>query len=138
MMRNIAKKLVLILFSVLFSLAICEFALRLLGYKFSGSLYTSDPLLGWSLRPGAGAWEDDEGLAWVKINSHGYRDRERAVSKPPGVYRIAVMGDSYTEARQVDLDKTFTYLSEEELNQRDCFGGRKVEVLNFGALGYGT
>jgi hypothetical protein len=137
-MRNIAKKLLLILFSTFFSLAVCEISLRLLGYRCSGSFFTTDPLLGWSLRPGSSAWQVDEGVAWVKINSHGYRDRERTISKPPGVYRVAVLGDSFTEARQLDIDKTFTSLAEGELNRRHCFGARKVEVLNFGTLGYNT
>jgi hypothetical protein len=137
-MKNFAKKLALILVSIFISLAVCEVALRLLGYKYSGSTYTADQLLGWSLRPGASAWEVDEGVAWSKINSHGFRDRERTESKPPGVYRVAVLGDSNTEARQVDMDKTFTALAEEELNRRRCCGQRQVEVLNFGVPGYGT
>ena len=137
-MKNFAKKILLILLGVFISLVVCEGGVRLLGYKFSGSTYTADPLLGWSLRPGASAWEADEGVAWSKINSHGFRDRERALNKPPGVYRIAVLGDSGTEARQVDMDKTYTSLAEKELNRRHCFGEGEVEVLNFGVPGYGT
>src|SRR5262245_44652813 len=101
-MKNYSKKILLIIFGVFISLAVCEVGLRLLGYKFSGSTYTADPLLGWSLRPGASAWEADEGVAWSKINSHGFRDLERSPNKPRGVYRIAVVGDSGTEARQGD------------------------------------
>jgi len=137
-MKNFVKKLLLILSSAFISLAVCEITIRLLGYKYSGSTYTADPTLGWALRPGASAWEADEGVAWSKINSHGYRDRERATSKPQDVYRVAVLGDSCTEARQVAMDKTFTSLAEEELNRRRCRGERKVEVLNFGVPGYGT
>jgi hypothetical protein len=136
--KNITKKLPLILLSALFSLAICEAGVRLLGYRFTGSFFTTDPLLGWSLRPDASGWQVDEGVAWVRINSHGYRDRERTLSKPPGVFRVAVLGDSFTEARQVNLEKSFTSLAEEELNRRNCCGGRRVEVLNFGTLGYNT
>jgi lysophospholipase L1-like esterase len=51
---------------------------------------------------------------------------------------VALLGDSFTEARQVDLDKTFASLAEEELNRRHCLGDLKVEVLNFGTLGYNT
>jgi lysophospholipase L1-like esterase len=137
-MRNVVRKLLLVLFSTLISLAFCELALRLLGHRYSGSTFTADPLFGWSLRPGAGAWEVDEGVAWTRINSHGYRDQERTVNKPQGVYRIAVLGDSYTEARQVAMDKMFTALAGEELNQRRCCGEHQVEVLNFGSPGYGT
>ena len=116
-------------------LAICEIGLRLLGYKYGGSTWTFDPLVGVSLRPGASALEVDEGVAWTKINSHGYRDRDRALSKPRGVYRVAALDDSYTEARQVDMDKTFTSPAEEELNRRRCRGERQAEVLNFGIGG---
>lgn len=137
-MKEIFKKALLILCSTVISLDLCEIGVRILGYKFTGSTYTADPLLGWALRPGAGAWEADEGVAWSRINSHGYRDRERSVSKPPGCYRVAVLGDSMTEARQVEMDETFTALAEEELNRRPCFHDRKVEVLNFGVPGDGT
>src|SRR5262245_23113968 len=136
-MKNFAKKLLLIFFGTFIGLAGCETALRLLGYKYNGSTYTADPLLGWSLRPGAGAWETEEGVAWSKINSHGIRDRERTVNKPRGVYRVAALGDSFTEARQVDMDKTYTSLTEKELNRRHCRGEGEVEVLNFGVPGYG-
>lgn len=132
------KRVLMTLFSTLIALAIGEAALRALGKKYTGSTYTADPVLGWALRPGAAAWEADEGVAWTRINSHGYRDRERTVSKPPGVYRAAVLGDSYTEARQVPMDKTFTALAEEALNRRRCVGEAGVEVLNFGVPGYGT
>jgi len=137
-MNNFGNKLLLVLFGALAGLAICEVGLRLLGCKYSGSTWRNDPLLGWSLRPGAGAWEVDEGVAWSKINSQGYRDREHTVNKPQGVFRVAMLGDSYTEARQVAMDKAFTSLAEEELNRRHCLGERRVEVLNFGIGGYGT
>ena len=137
-MTGFAMKLLATLLSTLIALAIGEVGLRLLGKKYSGSTYTADPVLGWALRPGANAWEMDEGIAWTKINSHGYRDRERAVSKPPGIYRVAVLGDSYAEARQVAMDNTFTSLVEERLNRRRCYGEGRMEVLNFAVPGYGT
>lgn len=136
--RDSAKALLLIAFGTFMGLAICEIGLRVLGYRFSGSTWRADRVLGWSLRPGAAAWEADEGVAWTKINSHGYRDRERTLSKPRGVYRVAVLGDSYTEGRQVAMDKVFTSLAEQELNRRHCYGERRVEVLNFGIGGFGT
>src|SRR5262249_32527219 len=89
--RNFTNKLLRIIFSTMIGLGFCEVGLRLLGYKYSGSSWTNDPLIGVSLRPGAGAWEVDEGVAWTKINSAGYRDLERTESKPQGVYRVAVL-----------------------------------------------
>lgn len=131
--------LVLLLGSLLVCAAIGEIGLRMAGKKFNGSTYTADPLLGWALRPGAAAWETAEGVAWSRINSHGFRDHERPVAKPAGTYRIAVVGDSFTEARQVGLDDAFTSQTERALNQDPaCCGNRRAEVLNFGVPGYGT
>lgn len=137
-MKTLAKKVLLLLVSTILTLMVIEGGLRLLGRKYTGSTYTADPVLGWALRPGAGAWETEEGLAWSKINSFGYRDRERTLEKPQSVYRVAVLGDSYTEARQVDMDKGFTALAEVDLNRSHCLGSSTVEVLNFGVPGYGT
>jgi len=137
-MKTLAKKLLLLLLSTVLTLVVIEVGLRLLGRKYTGSTYTADPVLGWALRPGAGAWETEEGFAWSKINSFGYRDRERSLKKPGNDYRVAVVGDSYTEARQVDMGKGFTALTEADLNRSRCLGNSTVEVLNFGVPGYGT
>jgi hypothetical protein len=60
------------------------------------------------------------------------RDVERQVDKKPGVFRIAVFGDSMTEGVQVDLEQTYTQQLEKLLLAR----GLSVEVLNFGMNGY--
>ncbi len=115
----------------------CEVALRLMHVHLEGSTYTLDHETGWALRAGATAWNTGEGVAWTRINSFGFRDRERTLEKPAGVFRIAVLGDSFTEARGVDMDKTFTALAENYLRSCPGFKGG-VEVLNFGVSGYGT
>jgi GDSL-like Lipase/Acylhydrolase len=123
--------------ALLIAAGLCEGVLRVMHVHLEGSTYTLDRELGWGLRAGATAWHTGEGEAWTRINSFGYRDRERTLEKPAGVFRIAVLGDSYTEARGVDMSKTFTALSEGYL--RACPGfGSGVEVLNFGVSGYGT
>lgn len=120
------------------ALAFAELGLRVAGVKLTGSTYQADRTLGWSLRPGAGAWQTQEGVAWTRINSHGFRDRERTRNKPPGTYRIAVVGDSITEGRHVEMDETFTALLEGKLSGSPKHGGESVEALNFGVPGYGT
>jgi len=47
-----------------------------------------------------GRWVSREFDVTVAINSDGFRDRERAEAKPAGTRRIAVLGDSITEALQ--------------------------------------
>ncbi|MCA9072970.1 MAG: hypothetical protein KDA84_28800, partial [Planctomycetaceae bacterium] len=59
----------------------------------------------------------------VALNDWGQRDSERSITKPPGTFRIAMVGDSFLE------ESTTTPLSqavEAELGRSD------VEVLNLG------
>jgi lysophospholipase L1-like esterase len=118
-------------------LLIAELGLRVVGYSVP-SLYTTDSERGLSLRAGAEGWWRKEGEAYIKINSDGLRDREHVKQKPPGTLRIAVLGDSWAEAFQVPLEKTFWAVMERKLVECGGLGGRKVEVINFGVSGFGT
>lgn len=124
--------------SVLCALGLFEAALRFTSIRFSDSFYQRDLMLGWKLRPGTTGWFTDEGETLVTINRHGMRDRERSVAKPPGVVRIALLGDSFTEAMHVELDKTFGAVAERQLSRCAAFAGKSPEVLNFGVSHYGT
>lgn len=118
-------------------LVVAEAVLRVAGVSYP-SFYTVDAHLGFAHRPGASGWFGGEGGAEVRINSDGLRDREHAVAKPPGTFRIAVLGDSYTQALQVPLEQTFCAVLEHELERKGALVGRDVEVLNFGVASYGT
>jgi len=72
----------------------------------------------------------------VRRNSLGYREREVERNKPPGVYRIAVIGDSFTFGQGVAERERYTNLLETELNREG--GPHKFEVLNFGRAGAQT
>jgi len=74
----------------------------------------------------------------VRINSAGLRDREHERPKPPGTFRVAFLGDSYTEAMQVDASEAFWAVAERELARCPALAGRPVEAVNFGVAGYGT
>lgn len=76
-----------------------------------------------------------EQRARVQTNAHGMRDFERSRNKPDGIYRIALLGDSFTEALQVSADDMFSYRTELLLNQDN--GKQTFEVLNFGMSGFG-
>lgn len=99
-----------------------------------------DPVLGWRPVPGMQfVWAGHEWYARdfsvpIKLNSQGFHDVERAETKPPGITRIAVLGDSMVEALQVPLDRTATQLLEQALNKSS---DRRFEVLNFGVSNYG-
>jgi lysophospholipase L1-like esterase len=95
-------------------------------------LWAPDPRLGWRSIPNATGHWTEEGQAFVRMNSHGYRDRERETAKPKNTFRIAVFGDSMTQAVQVELEETFTHRLEERFRSQEL----AIEVLNFGVNGY--
>lgn len=125
------------------ALAIGEGAVRLAGPQLRSSFYQMDPDLGWVLRPGASGVQTDENPVPVQINQAGMRSgREFPLAKEPGVFRVAVLGDSFAESLQVREEETFALLLERQLAAcvRLAKGERpkRVEVLNFGVQGYGT
>src|SRR4051812_25414671 len=84
--------------SLVVTIFVVEIALRLAGVSYP--LFTqADAWTGFSLRPGASGWQHDEGNAFVQINRWGMRDVDHSKEKPSDTIRIAVLGDSYTEAR---------------------------------------
>lgn len=71
----------------------------------------------------------------VKINSHGLRDREFAYEKPPGTYRILVLGDSQTFGFGVHAEESYPKVLERILRKE---ARQPVEVINTGVPGSGT
>lgn len=92
-----------------------------------GSTHIPDKLITWRL----------EGYSHDRFSKAGWRDVERTVAKPPGTYRVALIGDSQTEALQVPLVRNWAYQCEKNLNA-DPNKKEKYEVLNFGVSGYST
>ena len=70
----------------------------------------------------------------VTTNSAGWRDREYTVEKPPGTFRVAVIGDSFTMADGIEIEDVYHSLLEERLNAQG--GARRYEFINFGVAGY--
>jgi hypothetical protein len=143
MVKRFASNLFLLIMSVILTLVFAEVALRIahIGYPSLGgklAIFTWDPYTGVGLRPGASGWAHTEADVFVSINQGGMHDREHNLQKPPNTYRIAVLGDSFTEAFQVPVDKAFWSVLERKLDGCPALGGKKVETLNFGVSGFGT
>lgn len=123
-------------------LLLVEGMLRLAGLRFN-AFYQPDWERGYGLRPGASGLWTREGQGQVSINPDGFRDRIHTPTPAEGVLRVAVLGDSFTEALQVNLGSTWWKLLEQRLNSQPSCAFRQgfpagVEVLNFGVGGYGT
>lgn len=72
----------------------------------------------------------------LRMNSLGFRDVEHPMEKPPGVYRILFLGDSFTEAKEVELEQTYWRRLQAALPEMP--DGRRVEAVNMAISGYGT
>jgi hypothetical protein len=132
-----SKKLLALGVSTVLVLVLVEVVLRLIG--FNDQVFTRpDPLLGYSLIPGLTQRQNLEGEALIEINEYGFRGRPYPKTKGPGVFRIAVLGDSLTEGRQVGENETYSAILERELAGCEALGRAAVEVLNFGVAGYST
>src|SRR5262249_40740344 len=86
---------------------------------------SSNPRLAFELRPGAVLHAEVD----YRINGEGLRNPETPVARPPGVKRIAVVGDSIAFGYWVAEEQAFPRQLERML-------GGSVEVLDFAVPGY--
>lgn len=71
------------------------------------------------------------------INADSLNDaRNYSVTKPPGVFRIIALGDSFTFGQYVNTSEAWPTLLEKTLNSGACKTGTTYEVLNLGVEGY--
>uniref|UniRef100_A0A7V6DPP9 SGNH/GDSL hydrolase family protein n=1 Tax=Desulfobacca acetoxidans TaxID=60893 RepID=A0A7V6DPP9_9BACT len=136
-MRLWVEKFLLVAAGVIVALIMCEVGLHLAGIEYP-FFYDYDPVIGVRLRPGIRGYYLKEGGGYVSINSDGLRDREHALKKPPKTIRIAVLGDSFVEAMQVNQQEAFWSILAKELQQCEGLRGRRIEVIDFGISGLGT
>ena len=110
-----------------------ELALRLAGFHpvnmdFQPAVYSSE--FGWELKKNYRAVCEE--LHWkfsYRTNSRGFRDREHTFEKSPGLKRILVLGDSFTEGFGVREEERWASLLEKKWADG-------VEVVNLGVRGY--
>lgn len=93
-------------------------------------------IYGWAYPPNATipAHDPDTGevVGFDSTNTQGWKDVEHEFAKPPGTYRILVLGDSYTWGA-VPLDDLYTRQLEAILHAR---GHDDVEVISMGLPGW--
>jgi hypothetical protein len=133
--RRIAQNILFSLIVFLLFILVLEIVLRTT-HLFGARLAYSEPcpILGYRFTPSRKYWynkENDHPITG-RINSYAWRDKEWSIRKPQDTYRIAVLGDSFVQAFQVESDRTFLALTENKLNEDYNL---KVELMNFGLGG---
>lgn len=94
-------------------------------------LQVSDsPIQAYELKPGFTSPTDPS----LRINSHGLRGPERAIPKPSGVRRIALVGDSVVEGVGLKREEDTMASQLEALLSPEG----PIEVINAGIVGYNT
>src|SRR5262245_14592431 len=131
-MKALAQQLMLMAVSILVTLVIADLAYRWwVQDVVPRSVGRFDETLGWALRPNSSGTSDATGtVVRYSINGKGLRDDETDYAKPPGVFRIVLLGDSRTFGYGVAIEQHFSKLLEGYFD--------KVEVINMGVSGYGV
>jgi lysophospholipase L1-like esterase len=133
------KRVVLVFVSILVALLVAEIGLRIHHHvRWRAAL---DKHLGDDGLPITIA-SDVPGLVYTYrsdgdgMNSQGYFDEEHSWEKPPGVFRIVVIGDSLAAGQFVDRQESFPKLIEQRLNESPI--DRRCEVIVLARSGYST
>jgi hypothetical protein len=90
-----------------------------------------DPALGLSVAASP-SYYNKVRFVYKVPNPSGFMDVAHEVAKPTGVVRVGFFGDSYVEAHQVELQRTFFR------KLPDRIAGTPIEPLAFGVSGWGT
>lgn len=133
-MHKLVKRISFLIAGTTFALLIIESSLRILALGASIHLTTYSEKFGFDHIPNAAAhYKSKEYNIPISINSQGQRDNEYQLQKAEKTYRIAIIGDSYTEGLQVPLDATAAKKLEAKLSQ----DAPNYEVINFSVSGFG-
>lgn len=128
------RRLVFVALLAVLALAGAEAGLRYLasrGRPEQTATHMSDPVLHHRIRPSVAARV--RGVEF-RTSSLGLHDREYPAAKPPGVFRILLLGDSMTEGGGLALEATVAKQAEAMLNAPGCRS--RVEVVNGGVASY--
>ena len=99
-------------------------------------LVVNDPKTGVRAIPNTACSEKifESGMVEYKFNNCGHRTAQPCGAKPPGVFRIVLLGSSFAEGMRVPQEQTFAGRLPAELSR---ITGRKVEIYNE-AMQWGT
>lgn len=144
-LKNKLKNALLVIGSFAVCLALIEIVLRIINPSFFSHPKAYHAELGWVNAPNLVYHRvvGKKHLARIETNNLGFRDVDHSIEKRISIYpkgtkkirRIALIGDSFSEANQVDLEGAFWQKLRKNLNRQ---GGDYWEIHNFGVSDYGT
>jgi hypothetical protein len=97
----------------------------------SNMYFVADPYTGFRLKPG-GVGHFQLGIP-ADANSQDNRDVDVPLKKPPGVFRILVVGDSFTVGANVRQEEAYPKVLEKRLQSAY---GPQIQVVNAGVGGW--
>ena len=131
----------MIILIVLMTFGLGEIGMRIYNAAFEHkdrSIFLPDPEIGYvhAAHNGFIYRYEEKGLvvAQHQTNAIGLIGPEVSLDRPSTVFRILILGDSFTEALQIPDEKNFCRQLERLLNDKG--GAKHVEVLNAGVSGY--
>ncbi len=135
-MRRRLRILMISLAGLLATLVVCELAVRYLQGTIpppDGTPYRNDPDCGYVLNPGdPGLYPPDDDR---HVNPLGFRDRDRAVPKPAGVWRLVGIGDSFVYG-DVPIAHNFLRVLDDSLRAAPPAGTAAAEAMIAGLPGW--
>ena len=138
-MKNLFINLSLLLISILLTIIVLEFFLRLAGhvpFKYFNSnsphqsIYKVDKKLGWTNKKGIYSSNINNNIISYKFLEDGSRYTGFDLKKNLSEKKIILIGGSFTLGEAINDGETFAYQLQKNLND--------YEIKNFGVGGYGT
>ncbi|MCV6636414.1 hypothetical protein [Candidatus Albibeggiatoa sp. nov. NOAA] len=133
----LAFHLLVPLITTLFTILLIELAFSLvypIPYSVERGMFCeADPYTGYRLKPNISSYAHNTGYT-NHINQYGHRDQAVQIPKPDNVFRILLLGDSFTIGAKMREDQAYGHLLENLLDQQ--IEGKKIEIVNSGLGGW--
>ncbi len=130
------KKAIFVMFSIVLIFTAVEFSMNAWIRKHP-PLHRPHPSFLWEVCPHHNGKVNIGGIiGTLKTESHGFRGEEVSMEKPPGTFRIMILGDSSAFGYGVNQDEVFAEVLQKML--RDKYPGKNIEVINGAVMGYTT
>lgn len=133
---NGRKKVLFTLISVIIIFFVVEISMNQYSQKHL-LLHKPHPSFLWEVCPGHNGRINIGGaIVFLSTDSYGFRSGEVSLKKPPGAYRIMILGDSSAFGYGVNQDEVFATVLQNMLQRK--YPAVKIEVINAAVMGYTT